>query len=152
MRAKHLGNLLPAQPLYRLHPLPECNRLPGIVASLRHHHQANVVGLALLLAAHGQVEQQILQIIPSNHVPQAEQRQTRQRPGKEEETTGCEIAHPCSRESLCSMGSCVVCDFVTEDSREGIFAAANVENAAVDKDFATWDNKRVCRSYCIAQT
>lgn len=45
-----------------------------------------------------------------------------------------------------------MCDFVTEDSREGVFAAANVEDAAVDKDFAAWDNECVGRSYCIAQT
>lgn len=143
MRAKHLGNLVSAQPLYRLHPLPKPNCLARIVASLGHHHQPNVVCLALLLAAHGEVEQQVLQIVAPNDIPQAKQSEAWQSTSEEEETAGREIADPGSGEALCSVGSRVVCDFVAQHRGESILAAAHVEDATVDKDFAAGDHKGV---------
>ena len=147
MRAKHLGNFVPAHPLNRLHPLPEANRLPRVVARLRHHHQTNVVGLALLLAPHGQVEEQVLQVVAANDVPQTKQRQARQRPGQEEEAARRQVAHPGGRQALRRVRGRVVRNLVAQHRRQGVFAAAHVEDAAVDKDFAAGDDKGIGGSW-----
>lgn len=132
-------------PLDGLDALPKPHRLPGVIASLCHHHQSNVVGLGLLLAAHGQVIQQLLQVESADEAPQPEQRQPRQGAREEEQAPCREIAHPRGRETLGDVRRSGVRDLVAENRRQSVFAPAHVHEAAVDKELSTREDKGVCR-------
>lgn len=83
--AQHLRDLLPAMLVQVLHAPPVPDGLARIIARLGHHHQANVVGLGLHLARHGQAEEVVLDEHSPRETPQDEEGEARQGAGEEEE-------------------------------------------------------------------
>lgn len=94
MCAQHLGHFLPPTLLNRLHSLPEPYCRSWVVARFGHHHQSDVISLALLLSSHGQIEEQVLQVVASYEVPEAKQRQAWKSPSKEEQAPRGKVAYP----------------------------------------------------------
>lgn len=150
MGTQHLGHLLASRLLNHLHSLPEANRLPGVVARLRHHHQPNVIRLALLLAPHGEVVQQILKEEAARQRPDSKQRQAGDRPGQEEQAARREVSHPRGREPLRHVRRGIVRNLVPEHGRERVLVSAHVEDAAVHKDLAAGEDECVCRSCTVS--
>ena len=135
MGAEPLGRL---ELLQSVHATPEVEGHAGVVARLGHHHEANVVGLTLLAAAHGAAEQEIQDAVtegPGSDGGQA----TGEQDGGAQQDVGADAAGHALGDVLGE----VVGDLVTEDGGEPVLVPGDEEQAAVDEDLAAGQDEGV---------
>lgn len=124
-----------------LHTLPEPQGLMRIIAGLRHHHQANVVRLALLHAAHGSREQEV-----QHRAPNELRAQDRQPTCKEYEGVEHDVGSDLPRHALGYVSGEVVRDLVTQDCREAVLVPSYGQQAAEDEYLAAGEDESVRRA------
>lgn len=127
--------------MHPVHPLPEGNSLTRVITRLSHHHQPDIISLALLHAAHGPREQQAQQV--TSEQPAGDEHERR---GGEEHQRGAEEEGLPDglREALAKVLGEVVRDLVAQDGGELALRAGEAEDAAVDEDLAPGEDEGVC--------
>lgn len=119
--------------VHAVHPLPESDSLARVIARLGHHHQPDIIGLALLHAPHGPREQQAQQVAAKQPAGDEHERGG----GEEHEGGAEEEGLPDGlRQALAKVLGEVVGDLVAEHGGQLALGAGEPQDAAVDKDLA----------------
>lgn len=125
--------------LQSLHPLPEGQRLLGVVTGLGHHEQADVIRFRLLQAAHGSGEEHVEQRAAEQLAQYGATPKGRQQDGAVEQYVDADLP----REPLSYVLGQVVRDFVPQYRRDTILVAGDGDDARVDKDLAAGENESI---------
>lgn len=126
--------------VHAVHPLPERHSLTRVIARLSHHHEPDIISLALLHASHGPRKQQAQQVTSKQPAGDEHER----RGGEEHERGAEEEGLPDGlRQALTKVLGEVVRDLMAQDGGELALGAREAEDAAVDKDLAPWEDEGV---------
>ncbi len=124
--------------MHLLHPLPEAEGLTWIVASLSHHHQANVIGFGLLSSAHRTRENQVKHGISE---PRCYEKPNAARQG--DERVQKDIDAELRRHSFGDVFSQVVRDLVAQHGGHPVLVACDGDQPAEHENLAAGQDERV---------